>query len=76
MSLQGRSTHVLVGSHLFKLQLSEHIGYLTKFNKVTPTISGYFRRWEAGLAVEIAHIKCFSACSTHCMAGKDTGQLL
>ena len=31
-----------VGSHLFKLQLHEHFGYLNVFSKTTPTISGYF----------------------------------
>ena len=47
----GLSCHTVgntVASHLFALELSKHIGYLNTFSKTTPTISGYFHRWEAG----------------------------
>ena len=65
-----------IGSHLSKLQLSKHVGFPNAFSKVTPTIFGYFCRLEAGCAVQMANIECFSALYTHCMALEDTGKQL
>ena len=59
-----------VGSHLFKLHLSEHISYPNAFSKAIPTTSDYFHRQEA---VQITNIEGFSARSIRCMAPKDAG---
>ena len=45
---QWECTENTVRSYLSELQISKHIGYPNGFSKATPTISGYFCRWEAG----------------------------
>ena len=40
--VQVRLVIATVGSHLYELQLSEHVSYLIMFTKTTPTISATF----------------------------------